>query len=203
VEKAAAEADTIKTYNPYEGYLAEARIHAYQKENVKQEECYRKAISINPKNIIAYQALWLLSMDENNVNQADDIFKKAVTLVDNKSDMYYQAGLFYVGKNEFARAREMFELALKKDPKNYAVYYQFAKVNLLSGTDLYQGLSYFEKYIQAPEVKNAPGHEYAYWRMGMIYEKLGKPDSARISYRKSLELSPEFEDAKKALDKLN
>jgi Flp pilus assembly protein TadD len=38
--------------------------------------------------------------------------------------------------------------------------------------------------------------------MGMIYEKLGKADSARIAYKKSLELSPDFEDAKKALEKL-
>jgi len=203
VEKAMAEADTIKTYDPYAGTIAEAKVHAYQNEKVKQEECYRKAISITPKNFIAYQALWLLYMDENNVTQADEIFKRAVVSVDNKSDMYFQAGLFYVGKNEFLKAREMFEAALKKDLKNYAVYYQFGKMDLLSGTDLYQGLAYFEKYIQAPELKNSPAHEYAYWRMGMIYEKLGKADSARISYRKSLELSPDFEDAKKALEKLN
>ena len=202
VEKAVAEADTIKTYDPYAGYIAEARVHEYQKDKVKQEECYRKAISINPKIFIAYKALWLLYMNENNVKQADEIFKKAIVLVTNISDIYFQVGLFYVGKNEFVKAREMFEAALKKDPKNYAVYYQFGKMDLLSGTDLREGLSYFEKYIQAPELKNSPGHEYTYWRMGMIYEKLGKADSARIAYKKSLELSPDFEDAKKALEKL-
>jgi tetratricopeptide (TPR) repeat protein len=203
VEKAVAESDTIKTYDPYAGYIAEARVHEYQKEKVKQEECYRKAISIDPKNFIAYKALWLMYMNENNVRQADEIFKKAVSSVTNTSDIYFQMGLFYVGKNEFVKAREMFEATLKKNPKNYAVYYQLGKVDLLSGTDLYQGLSYFEKYIQTPELKNSPRHEYAYLRMGMIYEKLGKADSARISYRKSLELSPDFEDAKKALEKLN
>jgi tetratricopeptide (TPR) repeat protein len=202
VEKAVAESDTIKTYDPYAGYIAEARVRGYQKDKVKQEECYRKAISIDPKNVNAYKALWLLYMDENNGTKADEIFKKAAATVGNKSDLYFQAGLFYVGKNDFAKAREMFETALKKDPLNYAVYYQFGKVDLLTGTDLYQGLSYFEKYIQAPDVKNAPGHEYAYWRMGMMYEKLGKADSARAAYRKALELSPDFEDVKNALEKL-
>lgn len=203
VEKAVAEADMIKTYDPYAGYLAEARVHEYQKERVKQEECYRKAISIDPKNFTAYRALWLLYMDENNVKQADDLFKKAIVSVSNTSEIFFQMGLYYLKKNEYAKGYEMFETALKKDPKNYAVYYQLAKVDLLSGTNLYLGLSYLEKYIQVPEVKNAPGHEAAYWRMGMIYEKLGKPDSARISYRRSLELSPDFEAAKKALEKLN
>ena len=203
VDKASAQADTIKTYDPYAGYIAESRIHGYQKEKEKQEECFRKAIAIDPKNVTAYKALWLLYMDDNNTKKADDIFKKAAASVSNASDIYFQAGLFYMGKNDFTKTREMFEAALRKDSKNYAVYYQYGKMNLLSGTDLYQGLSYFEKYIQAPAVKNSPGYEYAYWRMGMLYEKLGKADSARIAYRKSLELNPEMEDAKKALEKLN
>jgi len=203
VKKALAESDTIKTYDSYAGYLAEARVHEYQKEKVQQEECYRKAISIDRKKFIAYKALWLFYMSENDGTKADEVFKKAAAVVDNKSDIYFQAGLYYVEKNDFAKARGMFEEALKKDSLNYSVYYQFGKVDLLTGTDLYQGLAYFAKFLKTPEVKNTPGHEYAYWRIGMIYEKLGKADSARAAYRKSLELNPNLEDAKKALEKLN
>ena len=117
VEKAAWEADTIKTYDPYAGYIAEARVRGYQKDKVKQEECYRKAISLDPKNVIAYEALWFLYMDEKNTTKADEVFKQAAALVTNTSDIYFQEGLFYVGKNDLAKAREFFEKALKKDPK--------------------------------------------------------------------------------------
>jgi tetratricopeptide (TPR) repeat protein len=203
VEKAAEEADTIKTYDPYAGYLAEARVHEYRKEKAQQEECYLKAISIDPKKQVAFRALWLLYMNDDNGTKADGVFKKAAATVDNKSDLYYQAGLYYIGKNDLPKARRMFEGALEKDPQNYSVYYQFGKVELLSGTDLDQGLAYFEKFLKAPHVKNAPGPEYAYWRIGMTYEKLGKNDSARAAYRKSLELNPGLEEAKKALEKLN
>jgi tetratricopeptide (TPR) repeat protein len=202
-QKALAQADTIKMYDPYEGYLAEARIRDYQKEKAQQEECFRKAIVVNPNRIDAYRALWLIAMNENDATKADAIFKKALAAVDNKSDLFLQAGLYYVEKNDFTKARGMFDEAIKKNPKNDAVYYQYGKLALISGTDLYQGLAFFEKFFQMPHSKNSPGTEYAFWRMGMIYEKLGKTDSARISYRKSLELSPNFENAKKALEKLN
>ena len=203
VEKAAAESDTIKMYDMYAGYIAEARVHEYKKEKPQQEECYRKAISIDPKKIIAYKALWLLYMDGNNGTKAGEIFKKAASAVDDKSDIFFQAGVYYIEKKDFEKARGMFQEAIKKDPLNYATYYQLGKVELLAGTHLDQGLLYFTKFIEATDVKNAPGPEYAYWRMGMIYEKLGKIDSARAVYRKSLDLNPDLEDAKKALEKLN
>ena len=200
-DKAAAEADTIKTYDPYAGYLAEARYHQYRKEKAQEEGCYLKAISTDPKKLAAHWSLWLFYMNDKNVTKADEVFKKAVA-VDSKSEFYYWIGLYYVDKNDLSKARLMFEGALKKDPENLSVYYQLGKVDLLSGTDLEQGLAYFEKFLKASRVKNAPGPEHAYWRMGMIYEKLGKIDSARTAYRKSLELNPGLEEVKKALEKL-
>ncbi|MCX6142080.1 MAG: tetratricopeptide repeat protein [Ignavibacteriales bacterium] len=200
-EKAAAEADTIKTYDPYAGYLAKARFHQYRKEKAQEEECYLKAISTDPKKPVAYRVLWLLYMNDNNGTKAGEVFKKAVA-VDSELDPYYWVGLYCMDKNDLSKARLMFEGALKRDPGNLPVYYQLGKVYLLLGTDLNRGLGYFEKFLKAPRVKNAPGPEHAYWRMGMIYEKLGKLDSARAAYRKSLELNPGLEEPKKALEKL-
>jgi len=203
VEKAEAEADTIKTYDLYAGYLAEARVRKYQKQKAQETECYIKAISTDPKKLDAYCPLWFFYMDESNGIKADELFKKAAATVDKKSDLYYWCGLYYVWNSKFSKARDMFEVALKKDSLNYPVYYQLGTVDLLMPGDLYRGLAYFEKYMNAPQIKNSPGPEYAYWRMGMIYEKLGKIDSSRSAYRKSLDLNPDLEDAKKALEKLN
>lgn len=202
VEKAAAEADTIKTYNPYAGYLSEARVHEYRKENAQQEQCYIKAISIKPKELDGYRALWIFYENQKNGTKADEVFKKAATAVDDKSGLYYQAGLYYVGVNDFTTARKMFDVALQKDPGNLLVYYQLGKVDLLAGTNLEHGLVCFQKFLNGPHVKYAPGPEYTYWRIGMIYEKLGKVDSARAAYRKSLELNPDLEESQKALEKL-
>ena len=96
----------------------------------------------------------------------------------------------------------MFDVALQKDPGNLLVYYQLGKADLLAGTNLEHGLVCFQKFLNGPHVKYAPGPEYTYWRIGMIYEKLGKVDSARVAYRKSLELNPDLEESQKALEKL-
>jgi len=202
VEKAMAEADTIKTYDPYDGYLAEGRVHQYKKEADQQEQCERKAISINRKRLDAYRALWLLYMGQNMGTKADALFKEATEAVDDQSDLYYWVGLYYTGKNDLATARRMFDVALKKDPGNIAVYYQYGKLDLQAGMYLERGLASLDKFLHGPHTRNAPDPEYAYWRIGMIYEKLGKVDSARIAYRKSLELNPDLEESKKALEKL-
>jgi len=200
--KAMAEVDTVKMYDQYAGYLVEARVHEYRKEKARQEQCYRKAISIDPKKLDAYRALWFLAMNDGDATKADGVFKKAAAAVDDKSGLYYSAGLYYVGKDDLATARTMFETALQKDPQNALVFYQLGKVDLLTGANLDRGISCFEEFLAAPHVKGAPGPEYAFWRLGMIYEKLGKVDSARAAYRKSLGLNPGLEEAKKALEKL-
>jgi tetratricopeptide (TPR) repeat protein len=202
IEKAVAEADTIKTYDPYAGYLSEGRVHEYQKESAQQEQCYLKAISSNSRKLDAYRALWLLYVNQNNGTKADEVFKKAAKEVDDKSGLYYLAGLYYLGKNDLSTARSMFETALKKDPGNFPVYYQLGKTDLLAGTNLEHGLACFERFLNGPHVKGVLGPEYAYWRIGMTYEKLGKKDSARTAYQKSLELNPDLEESKTALEKL-
>lgn len=202
VEKALAEVDTIKTYDPYEGYLSEARVREYRKESAQQEQCYLTAISSNSRRLDAYRALWFFYLNQNNGSKADEVFKRAAKEVDDKSGLYFLAGLYYLGKNDFSTARSMFETALKKDPGNVQVYYQLGKTELMAGTNLEHGLACFERFLNGPRVKGSPGPEHAYWRIGMTYEKLGKADSARKAYQKSLELNPDLEESKTALEKL-
>ncbi len=201
-EKAMAEADTIKMFDPYAGSLAEARVHEYRKEEPQAEQCYRKAISIDRRSPDAYGGLWYLYMGQNNESKADQLLKQALEVVDDQSTLFFWAGQYYVGKNDFPSARRMFETALKKNPGNTSVYYQLGKADLLAGTDLAHGIACLQKFLTAPRTKDAPDPEYAYWRIGMIYEKMGKVDSARIAYRKSLELNPDLEESREALEKL-
>jgi Flp pilus assembly protein TadD len=49
----------------------------------------------------------------------------------------------------------------------------------------------------APATSQSAGH----WRLGMIYEKAGKKDSARAEYQTAVSLNPKS-DAKKMLDAL-
>ena len=70
------------------------------------------------------------------------------------------------------------------------------------GKDLEKGRDCFREYLEREHVPNSPSWAAAHWRMGMIYEKMGKPDSARVEYQRCLELEPDYKEAEKALKKL-
>lgn len=202
VDKAIAQSDTIMTLDPYAGYMTKASIFQYQKNNKEAEQSYLRAIAIAPEKAQAYWGLWWLYTRNKEEAKADSVLARAVKAVKNKSDIYLWAGMYYVQVGNIARGENLLENALKEDSTNAPVYYQLGKAALLSGKDFEKGLDAFRKYLTMPVDGNAPGYSYAYWRMGMIYEKLGKKDSARIEYAKSLELNPDLEESKKALAKL-
>ena len=201
-EKAMAQADTIASYDTYLGNLARARIHEYKKEFPEEEQNYLNAIYAEPKKPLAYEGLWAFYINQKNDAKANETLSKALKALEKAFDVYYWAGQYLVQTNDFVRAREYLQKAADMDPKNLSVYYQLGKVVLLSGNDLEKGLTYFEKYLQAEPPRNAPSWAHTHWRMGMIYEKLGKNNEARAEYQKSLELNPQLEEAKKALDAL-
>ncbi|MGA2625181.1 MAG: tetratricopeptide repeat protein [Bacteroidota bacterium] len=202
VKKARTQADTIGMLDAYEGYLENARVHQYEKELNEAEQSYLKAISVDSKKLPAYQALWSFYLTEKNEDKAAKLFSRAIHAVDKRSELYLGAGIYYVEQKNFGSAREMLHAALKEDSTNLPVYYQLGKAALFSGEELENGLSFFETYVNGNPPRNAPSRAHAHWRMGLIYEKLGKKEEARSEYRKSLELNSRFEEAKKALEAL-
>lgn len=202
VAKAVAQCDTISILDEYAGFLARSRIYEYQNDRKAEEESYRKAIVADPKKTSAYRGLWWLYLKEKKVAKANALLAQAIRSVDDKSEIYYWAGLYSIQENDLSKAREMLDSALAADPGNAAVYYQMGKVSLLSGRNLRNGLKAFEKYLSIQAKSGNPGYAYAHWRMGMIYEKLGMTDSARAQYMTALELAPNITEAKKALKNL-
>ena len=53
-----------------------------------------------------------------------------------------------------------------------------------------------------PDPKKLPSLAHARWRLGMIYEKLGRKDLARREYETALKLDAELEQAREALENL-
>lgn len=202
VDKAIAQSDTIMGLDPYAGYLTKASIYRYQKKKKEEEESYLRAITTSPGKTQAYWDLWRFYMGDKEDSKADQLLARALKAVKDKSDIYFWAGLYYVQENNLVKAKDLFDHALMEDSANAPVYYQLGKVALLSGKDLDKGLNAFRKYLAMPLARNAPDYAYAHWRMGLIYEKLGKMDSARIEFLKSLKLNPDLQESKKALAKL-
>ncbi len=202
IEKAYAQADTIKMSDPYTGNLAEAMIRGYRKERSKEEQCYLEALSIDPKRLKAYEGLWRFYSRQKDYSKAKEIVARMLNTAADKSGAEYSAGLYYEELSDLDKAVLMFSAALSRDSADARVYYQLGKAALFSGKDLEKGLEFFRKCLQSEPLEDAPTWPYAHWRMGMIYEKLGKRDSARSEYEVALALDSHLEKVKKSLEKL-
>ena len=83
----------------------------------------------------------------------------------------------------YREATGLLQEALRQNVKNDSAYYYLGMIDL-------------------PLARNSPSYAAAHWRMGMVYEKLGNKDSAKIQYNKALQLDPGMEEAKKSLANL-
>ena len=95
-----------------------------------------------------------------------------------------------------AKAREKLRLVLKIDPNNALYCSYLASINAQLNTSLNEAHQFARKAIQIEP--NNPLHHY---HLGMVLEVAGHEQKAQHHYSKALELDPNFQDARKALQK--
>ena len=103
------------------------------------------------------------------------------------------------------RLEEVFLLLndiVQREPANMEAHYQIGKVGALTGDHLLLAQRSLEFYLGREVPPEAAPHAHAHWRLGMVYEHMGKIDEAREQYVKALELDPDHARAKAALEKL-
>ncbi len=171
-----------------------------------------KAIKLNPANIQAHMNL--ASYYQNAPAIAGGSDKKAQFHIEEAlkynpgdSNLLYQLGTMYQHMGEhtgdYEKAFEAFENSLNVDPKAYLSLYQIGKTSVLSKTRLDLGLASFNEYLQHEQTSPNPGHDAAYWRMGMIHEIKQDFAEAKTCYEKALILVPGSEKYQLALQSLN
>jgi tetratricopeptide (TPR) repeat protein len=88
-------------------------------------------------------------------------------------------------------------------PDNVFVRYARARLWVIQGKNLEEAVRVLQGYVALPDrPAGAPGPGGAHWRLGQAYEKLRREPEALTEYRRAVELMPQFEDARKDLDRL-
>jgi len=96
-----------------------------------------------------------------------------------------------------ARALELF-------PEERMLLYQFGRLAAMTRSRLGAGEQALLRFLSGPAAFG--GREFrasGHWRLGMIYEAMGQPESARKAYTRALEIAPDndrFGDALAALE---
>lgn len=137
----------------------------------------------------------------NNTSGAEKALKEAIEIDPSFAKPYWTLGQMYRKQGKLVDAEKMFRGAIEnmgKDEPNADYPYQLGAVIASQGeapgvsqTD--QAAKYTDAIAQFQEaIKLEPNHYKAYYRTGVLYEKLDQPQKADQNLRKAIELRPTY-----------
>ena len=179
-------------------YLEAPGIMGGNKDKAKEQaEAIKKYDKFRGYRLLA----WFYEKDEQ-YDQAENIYKAAIAEFPDSSSVRMRLGFFYQRRKKFAEAFDAFEDIIKMNPYHMQAVYQIGRTAVFSGQNLDRAEECFKLYLQHEPDENSPSLAATHWRLGMVYEQMGRKALARKEYEAALKLDPHFKEAKKALKKL-
>jgi tetratricopeptide (TPR) repeat protein len=105
------------------------------KDETKARECFRKAVTLEPKWVGGYNALVMsyLFMDPKDPKQAEENAMKVVELAPSSPGAEIALGDCYRAQNDLAKARDSYSKAIELDPNVSEAYYKKGHANTFLG----------------------------------------------------------------------
>ncbi len=104
---------------------------------------------------------------------------------------------------DFPAAFQLCDAVLAKQPDNYTALYQYGRTASISGQSLARGLACLQRALELqPPGPAAPRPTHVWYRIGVIEQKLGRPEEARHAFEMALKLEPTNPQALKAMQAL-
>jgi tetratricopeptide (TPR) repeat protein len=143
-----------------------------------------------------------IARHEKDVAGEQKELEAALAAAPDSANAWYQLESFYQNQQKWPQAFALLERAFKERPTDLVAHFYYGRAAALSGENLDRGERELKQWLttagpSSPTVTQSGGH----WRLGMIYEKAGRKDSARAEYQIAVSLNPKS-DAKKNLDAL-
>ncbi|MBX3703053.1 MAG: tetratricopeptide repeat protein [Steroidobacteraceae bacterium] len=105
-------------------------------------------------------------------------------------------------QKRWPEAFERLDALLARDPAAGAAWYQLGRTAVLANTRHADGERAFRRFLSLPRAEGDPPPEAAHWRLGMLYEQMGRKAEAKAEYQRALQANPEHKESKAALRKL-
>lgn len=149
-----------------------------------------------------HAAMASIAHHEKDVGGEQKELEAALAAAPDTVNAWYQLALFYQNQQKWSEAFAVLERMFKEKPGEAVSHFYYGRASAISGENLDRGERELKQWLttaatSAPSASQSAGH----WRLGMIYEKQAKKDSARAEYQVAVSLNPKS-DAKKMLDAL-
>lgn len=114
---------------------------------------------------------------------------------------YIELAVIYQGVERWDEAFNVLEQGRSSAEHDECLSYQIGRTAALSGERLEYGASEMLRFIShwAHYCSRTDYSTTAFWRLGMIYQHMGKLEDARAAFEKALAIDPRHKESKKAL----
>jgi tetratricopeptide (TPR) repeat protein len=99
-------------------------------------------------------------------------------------------------------ARSVWQQAIEIAPQDMMARYQLARLASITGKHLEEAVGLFQAYLATTPGPELPTWADANWRLGQVYERLGRKEDAAAAWRESLRLDPTHARAKAELERV-
>ncbi|GEM_PF-446328 len=147
-------------------------------------------------------AFIMIHEHEGENDQVEREYRALIEEYPDELDPPRNLGLFYHNTERYAEAIATFRTLTERFPDYLYGWYLVGRTAAVSGLETELGISCMEHYLAHEPPEDDPSHAAAHWRLGMICEKSGNLDRARAEYEASLELDPDYSEARAALRRI-
>jgi tetratricopeptide (TPR) repeat protein len=99
-------------------------------------------------------------------------------------------------------AFQRLDALLARNESAGGAWYQLGRTAVLSNSRHADGERALQRFISMPRGAEEPPLEAAHWRLGMLYEQMGRKAEAKKEYQRALQANPGHRESKAALKKL-
>jgi len=187
-------------YNPY-AYYMRGRLYKTLGDTSLAASSYKTAIEVDPDYYDAYVEVGLLYAAQKN-ELAKEYYNSAIAIRPRSIEVWYNKAMYlqetgFRKKDKYAEAFACYDTILKIDGN-------FVAADFNKG---FIWLEYLQNYDSAAyyftrAVNTYPQYFQAYFNRGLCNESLNKKKEAESDYRQALALSPGYDEAAKALNRL-
>ncbi|MEP7144698.1 MAG: tetratricopeptide repeat protein [Ferruginibacter sp.] len=149
---------------------------------------YEKALAAYPNDPELYNELGRVYFeDKKDYNKAIEQVKKAIQIKKNYVAGFSNISLGYIKLNDFIKAQEYSDQALKIDNKNF-----FARLNAAVAHDqLQEKDSAEQQYLKLTELN--PGESLSYTHLGLFYQSIYKFEKAEENFNTAIEIQSKIQ----------
>jgi tetratricopeptide (TPR) repeat protein len=195
--KGRAAAEQIMRLDPVEGYFAQLGVARREKQEVRAEDVYRKAVEARPSSFAAHLALGNYYLGPGKkFSEAEAHGREAVKIEPGRVPGHHLLAGALASQDKWADLDAALAAGEQNVPDNLLPYFRAGNFCLVKGIELPRAERYLRKYLSQEPEPDMPTLGRAHWRLGLVLEKQGRKSEALAEVQTAVKMDSSLTQAK-------